>query len=157
MEKVFHQQLDNLEQVNARNWKHNIIPVLIFLLCISFPDELKRAKEYAEKARKICEKLKVDGKNEYWVQATEAEALLLLGSVKDSVVSYVKRFHCRDANHLGFQVRGSRHYRLQGNMKMNKFLKKSKTHFQLLVLLLFRACFGSDLDPIQDFHLKPRE
>ena len=42
-----------LEQVNARNWRHNIIPVLIFLLCISSPMKYETAKEYAEKAKRF--------------------------------------------------------------------------------------------------------
>ena len=79
----------------------------------------------------------MDGKNEYWVQATEAEALLLLGSVKDSVVSYVEAVSLPDANHLGYLARGSRHYRLQGNMKMIKFLNKSKTAFPTLGIVAF--------------------
>jgi hypothetical protein len=53
-----------------------------------FSENYEAGKEYAEKAWQICEKLKASGKHDYWIQATEAEALLLLGSVDDAVFSY---------------------------------------------------------------------
>ena len=59
-----------------------------YFLHALFSGNSEAGKEYAEKAWKICEKLKADGKNDYWIQVTEAEALLLLGSVDDAVFAY---------------------------------------------------------------------
>ena len=45
-------------------------------------------RENAEKARQICQKLKEKGTYDYWIQVTEAEALLVLGSFDEAAVTY---------------------------------------------------------------------
>ena len=45
-----------------------------------FHDE-KKAHEYAKAAREICRKIRAKGGGSYWIQATEAEASLILGQV----------------------------------------------------------------------------
>ncbi len=46
--------------------------------------DLEKGRENAEKARQICRKLKEQGTSDYWIQVTEAEALLLLGSIEEA-------------------------------------------------------------------------
>ena len=48
----------------------------------------EKAHEYAQSARDICRKLRVEGLDSYWIQATEAEASLLLGQFESAVESY---------------------------------------------------------------------
>ena len=45
-------------------------------------------RESAEKARQICQKLKEKGTYDYWIQVTEAEALLVLGSFAEAAEIY---------------------------------------------------------------------
>ena len=50
--------------------------------------DLEKGRENAEKARQICRKLKDQGTSDYWIRVTEAEALLLLGSIEEAASAY---------------------------------------------------------------------
>ena len=78
---------DNL-RTSQRQDLETVLSMYKYFLHALFSGNSEAGKEYAEKAWKICEKLKADGKNDYWIQVTEAEALLLLGSVDDAVFAY---------------------------------------------------------------------
>jgi class 3 adenylate cyclase/tetratricopeptide (TPR) repeat protein len=45
-------------------------------------------RESAEQARQICQKLKERGTYDYWIQVTEAEALLVMGSFDEAAATY---------------------------------------------------------------------
>jgi class 3 adenylate cyclase len=79
---------DNLRTSQRQDLETQYYPCINISFMHFFSGNGEAGKEYAEKAWKICEKLKAGGKNDYWIQATEAEALLLLGSVDDAVYSY---------------------------------------------------------------------
>jgi len=79
---------DNLRTSQRQDLETQYYPCINISFMHFFSGNDEAGKEYAEKAWKICEKLKADGKHDYWIQATEAEALLLLGSVDDAVFSY---------------------------------------------------------------------
>ena len=56
-----------------------------------------KAREYAETARKICQEIIDKDHANYWVQATIAEAYLLLGSIDESLSAYSKAVSLEDA------------------------------------------------------------
>jgi class 3 adenylate cyclase/tetratricopeptide (TPR) repeat protein len=57
----------------------------------------EKAREYAETARKLCQEIIDKGDGNYWVQATIAEAYLLLGSIEESLQAYSKAVDLEDA------------------------------------------------------------
>ena len=59
--------------------------------------DLEKGRENAEKARQICRKLKEQGTSDYWIQVTEAEALLLLGSIEEAASAYADAVSSGDA------------------------------------------------------------
>lgn len=79
---------DNLRTSQRLDLETQYYPCINISFMHFFSENYEAGKEYAEKAWQICEKLKASGKHDYWIQATEAEALLLLGSVDDAVFSY---------------------------------------------------------------------
>ena len=79
---------DNLRTSQRQDLETQYYPCINISFMHFFSENYEAGKEYAEKAWQICEKLKASGKHDYWIQATEAEALLLLGSVDDAVFSY---------------------------------------------------------------------
>ena len=81
---------DNLRTSQRKDLETQYYPCINISFMHFFSDNFEEGKKYAEKAWKICEKLKADGTHDYWIQATEAEALLLLGSVDDAVFSYTE-------------------------------------------------------------------
>ena len=57
----------------------------------------EKAREYAETARKLCQEIIDSGKSNYWVQATIAEAYLLLGELEYSLEAYKRAVQLEDA------------------------------------------------------------
>jgi len=57
----------------------------------------EKGRERAEKARQICQKLKNQGTSDYWIQVTEAEALLLLGSIEEAASAYAEAVSLGDS------------------------------------------------------------
>jgi class 3 adenylate cyclase/tetratricopeptide (TPR) repeat protein len=88
---------DNLRTSQRADLETQYYPCINISFMYFFSGEYESGKEYAEKAWKICEKLKASGKHDYWIQATEAEALLLLGSVDDAVFAYGEAVAMPDA------------------------------------------------------------
>ena len=65
---------DNLKTSQRSELETQYYPCINISFMHFFSDNLNEAKLFAEKALKICEKLKKEDKNDYWIQATEAEA-----------------------------------------------------------------------------------
>ena len=63
-------------------------------VCRSFD----KAREYAESAQKLCRELRDKGKSNYWVEATIAEAYLLLGRIDEAIHAYADAVELPDAN-----------------------------------------------------------
>jgi class 3 adenylate cyclase/tetratricopeptide (TPR) repeat protein len=57
----------------------------------------EKARDYAETARKLCQEIIDSGKSNYWVQATIAEAYLLLGELEYSLEAYKRAVQLEDA------------------------------------------------------------
>ncbi len=136
-EGFFTNSYDNLKASQRKELETQYYPCINISFMYFFSDDLEGAKEYAEKARKICEKLKSGGKNEYWVQATEAEALLLLGSVKESVVSYLEAVSLPDAKPSWISSTRKQALQIAGEYKDPQILKKIKTAFPTLGIVAF--------------------
>ena len=88
-----------------------------------FSDNLNEAKLFAEKALKICEKLKKEDKNDYWIQATEAEAFLINGLLTSLFHLINMQCLCRMQNLLGSLVLGSKHSKLPLSTMMIRYSK----------------------------------
>ena len=56
-----------------------------------------KARKYAETARNLCQEIIDNGQSNYWVQATIAEAYLLLGSLEESLAAYSAAVQLDDA------------------------------------------------------------
>ena len=53
------------------------------------------ANSFAQKARKDMLAARLKGKDSYWIEATEAEASLILGQVESATESYESAFNRR--------------------------------------------------------------
>jgi class 3 adenylate cyclase len=65
----------------------------MYFVCMNYD----KAREYAEIARKLCQGIIDAGNSNYWVQATIAEAYLLLGELENSLQEYSKAVQLEDA------------------------------------------------------------
>ena len=136
-EGFFTNSFDNLRTSQRKELETQYYPCINISFMYFFSDEIETAKEYAEKAKRICEKLKSDGKNEYWVQATEAEALLVLGEIKDSVMSYVEAVSLPDAQPSWISSTRKQAFQIAGQYDDDKILDQIKTAFPTLGIVAF--------------------
>ncbi len=82
------------EQTKADNLYYPCINVaFMHFICMNYA----KGREYAEKARDLCQEIKDSGNSYYWVQATIAEAYLLLGEIKQSMSAYEEAVSMDDA------------------------------------------------------------
>ena len=82
------------EQKSADNLYYPCINVaFMHFVCMNY----EKAREYAETARKLCQEIIDSGDSNYWVQATIAEAYLLLGELEHSLNAYRKAVELDDA------------------------------------------------------------
>ena len=99
----------------------------------------------------------MEGKNEYWVQATEAEALLLLGSVRRVRFILLEAVSLPDAKPSWISSTRKQALQIAGEYKDPQILKKIKTAFPTLGIVAFQGMYLINLEPIQDFHPKLRD
>ncbi len=81
---------DNLRMSQRQDLETQYYPCINIAFMYFMSGDKDTGRENAEKARQICEKLKEKGTYDYWIQVTEAEALLLLGSFDEAAVIYGK-------------------------------------------------------------------
>jgi len=136
-EGFFTNSFDNLRTSQRKELETQYYPCINISFMYFFSDEIETAKEYAEKAKKICEKLKSDGKNEYWVQATEAEALLVLGEIKDSVISYAEAVSLPDVQPSWISSTRKQAFQIAGQYEDDQILAQIKTAFPTLGIVAF--------------------
>jgi class 3 adenylate cyclase len=79
---------DNLRVSQRQNLETQYYPCINIAFMHFLSGDQEKGRESAEKARQICQKLKEQGTCDYWIQVTEAEALLLLGSIEDAAAAY---------------------------------------------------------------------
>ena len=82
-----------------------------------------------KKARKICRELRLKGKDSYWIEATEAEASLILGQV-DAVETYESAFNREDAQPSSIASTRKQTLRLLLCLRTNLFARKWKLPFR---------------------------
>ena len=94
-EKGYFQQGQPEHGHNDDNLYYPCINVaFMHFVCRSFD----KAREYAESAQKLCRELREKGKSNYWVEATIAEAYLLLGRIDEAIHAYADAVELSDAN-----------------------------------------------------------
>jgi class 3 adenylate cyclase/tetratricopeptide (TPR) repeat protein len=82
------------EQKSPDNLYYPCINVaFMHFVCMNY----EKAREYAETARKLCQEIIDAGDSNYWVQATIAEAYLLLGELDNALDAYAKAVRMEDA------------------------------------------------------------
>ena len=82
------------DQESADNLYYPCINIaFMYFVCMKY----EKAREYADTARKLCQEIIDSGNSNYWVQATIAEAYLLLGNLENSLESYTKAVQLADA------------------------------------------------------------
>ena len=79
---------DSLRTSQRKELETQYYPCINIAFMHFMSGELDKGRESAEKARQICQKLKDKGTYDYWIQVTEAESLLLLGSVDEAAFTY---------------------------------------------------------------------
>ena len=90
----FHDDAPGQKQSDADNLYYPCINVaFMHFVCTNY----NSAREYAAKARDLCQEVKDSGRVNYWVQATIAEAYLLLGEIHQSVAAYQEAVLLEDA------------------------------------------------------------
>ena len=134
---------DNLKTSQRSELETQYYPCINISFMHFFSDNLNEAKLFAEKALKICEKLKKEDKNDYWIQATEAEAFLINGFINESVSSYKHAVSMQDAKPSW--ISSTRKQALQIATKYNddKILQDIKDAFPTLGII---ACSGHVID-----------
>lgn len=113
----------------------------------------EKAQEYAKAAREICRKIRAKGAGSYWVQATEAEASLILGQVDAALEAYAKAVGMEDAQPA--HVASTRKQALQiASLFENSDVKEQvERAFPLLGIV---ACSGHVIDnPGRDRRFPP--
>lgn len=79
---------DNLRMSQRQDLETQYYPCINIAFMHFMSGDLDKGRENAEKARQICQKLKKKGAYDYWIQVTEAEALLLMGSIDEAAATY---------------------------------------------------------------------
>jgi class 3 adenylate cyclase len=128
---------DNLRTSQRQDLETQYYPCINISFMHFFSGNNEAGKDYAEKAWKICEKLKAGGKNDYWIQATEAEALLLLGSVDDAVFSYSEAVSMRDTEPSWISSTRKQALQIAGAYEDEEIRDKIQSAFPTLGIVAF--------------------
>ena len=88
---------DNLRTSQQQDLETQYYPCINIAFMHFMSGDLEKGRESAEKARQICEKLKERGTYHYWIQVTEAEAHLLLGSIDEAARVYMDAASSKEA------------------------------------------------------------
>lgn len=128
---------DNLRTSQRHDLETQYYPCINISFMHFFSGNSEAGKEYAEKAWKICEKLKAGGKNDYWIQATEAEALLLLGSVDDAVFSYSEAVSMPEAKPSWISSTRKQALQIAGAYEDEEIREKIQSAFPTLGIVAF--------------------
>jgi class 3 adenylate cyclase/tetratricopeptide (TPR) repeat protein len=93
-EKGYFQQGNDLSTQEDNNLYYPCINVaFMHFVCRNFD----QAREYADKAQKLCFELRDNGQSNYWIEATIAEAYLLLGQIDEAIHAYSDAVELIDA------------------------------------------------------------
>ncbi len=128
---------DNLRTSQRQDLETQYYPCINISFMHFFSGNYDSGKEYAEKAWKICEKLKGEGKVDYWIQATEAEALLLLGSVDDAVYAYSEAVSIPNAEPSWIASTRKQALQIAGAYEEESIKKKIQSAFPVLGIVAF--------------------
>ena len=101
------------------------------------------ANDYATKAREICRKLRKKGIDSYWIEATEAEASLILGQIESAVESYDLAFKREDAQPSSIASTRKQALQIASMFDDKAIRKKMEKAFPLLGIV---ACSGHVID-----------
>jgi len=101
------------------------------------------ANVYAKKAREICLELRQKGKDSYWIEATEAEASLILGQVEAATESYEAAFKREDAQPSSIASTRKQALQIAAMFDDKSIRKKMEKAFPLLGIV---ACSGHVID-----------
>ena len=88
---------DNLRTSQQQDLETQYYPCINIAFMHFMSGDVEKGRESAEKARQICEKLKERGTYHYWIQVTEAEAHLLLGSIDEAAGVYMEAASSKEA------------------------------------------------------------
>ncbi len=101
------------------------------------------AHEYAKKARSICSELRKKGRDSYWIEATEAEASLILGQVDAAAESYESAFDRKDAQPSSIASTRKQALQIAAMFDDDSIRIKMEQAFPLLGIV---ACSGHVID-----------
>ena len=101
------------------------------------------ANDYATKAREICRKLRKKGIDSYWIEATEAEASLILGQIESAIESYDLAFKREDAQPSSIASTRKQALQIASMFDDKAIRKKMEKAFPLLGIV---ACSGHVID-----------
>lgn len=101
------------------------------------------AKDYAQKAREICLQLRQKGKDSYWIEATEAEASLILGQIEAATDSYKSAFNRNDAQPSSIASTRKQALQIAGMFDDDSIRARMEKAFPLLGIV---ACSGHVID-----------
>ncbi len=101
------------------------------------------ANSFAQKARKICRELRLKGKDSYWIEATEAEASLILGQVESAVETYESAFNREDAQPSSIASTRKQALQIAAMFEDESIRQKMEVAFPLLGIV---ACSGHVID-----------
>ena len=128
---------ENLKTSQRQDLETQYYPCINISFMHFFSGNYDQGKEYAEKAWRICEKLKGEGQTDYWIQATEAEALLLLGSVDDAVYSYAEAVSMPDVEPAWIASTRKQALQIAGAYEDEDIRKKIQSAFPVLGIVAF--------------------
>ena len=103
----------------------------------------EKAQEYAKAAREICRKIRAKGAGSYWVQATEAEASLILGQVDAALEAYAKAVGMEDAQPAHVASTRKQALQIASLFEESDVKEKLERAFPLLGIV---ACSGHVID-----------
>ena len=103
----------------------------------------EEANEYAKKAREICLQLRNKGRDSYWIEATEAEASLILGQVEAACESYESAFKRVDAQPSSIASTRKQALQIAGMFEDESIRERMEEAFPLLGIV---ACSGHVID-----------
>ena len=101
------------------------------------------ANSFAQKARNICRELRLKGKDSYWIEATEAEASLILGQVESAVEIYESAFNREDAQPSSIASTRKQALQIVAMFEDESIRQKMEVAFPLLGIV---ACSGHVID-----------
>ena len=134
---------DNLRMSQRQDLETQYYPCINIAFMYFMSGDIDTGRENAEKARQICLKLQEKGTSDYWIKVTEAEALLVLGSIEAAAETYTEAVSSGDAQPS--QIASTRKQALQiaGMYEDEEILEKISFAFPKLGIV---ACSGHVID-----------